>query len=142
MTLNCMWQKQNGEKPILMYAPHFIYVLHCLFLSGVLSAIKHVIAKEGPTGLYRGNGAQMVRVFPYAAIQFGTFEYCKKVNMVKMNYNLIKLFETLIEKLLFYQELRLDLLTLFQHVPSLLNISNQVLTSLLSGTVAGINFKL
>ncbi|RUS82063.1 hypothetical protein EGW08_010171 [Elysia chlorotica] len=45
---------------------------------GVFSTVKHVIHKEGFTGLYKGNGVQMMRIFPYAAIQFLTYEQLKK----------------------------------------------------------------
>ncbi|XP_008320126.1 solute carrier family 25 member 16 [Cynoglossus semilaevis] len=46
---------------------------------GVLSTLRAVPKKEGFLGLYRGNGAMMVRVFPYGAIQFMTFENYKKL---------------------------------------------------------------
>ena len=41
-----------------------------------------IIRDEGPTGLWRGNGAMMIRVIPYASITFMTFDkyqklYCK-----------------------------------------------------------------
>ncbi|XP_050514490.1 solute carrier family 25 member 16-like [Diabrotica virgifera virgifera] len=45
---------------------------------GVVGGLRHVINKEGPLALYKGNGAQMVRIFPYAAIQFTSFEVYKK----------------------------------------------------------------
>jgi len=47
--------------------------------SGVFSAAAHVTRREGFVGLYRGNGAQMVRIFPYAAVQFLSYEQYKKV---------------------------------------------------------------
>ena len=37
--------------------------------------------KEGTIGLYKGNGAQMIRIFPYAAVQFVSYESYKKVSM-------------------------------------------------------------
>lgn len=45
---------------------------------GVVRGLRHVIANEGALALYKGNGAQMVRIFPYAAIQFTSFEIYKK----------------------------------------------------------------
>lgn len=47
---------------------------------GVFSTIKHVVHKEGFTGLYKGNGVQMLRIFPYAAIQFLAYEQLKKLS--------------------------------------------------------------
>lgn len=38
--------------------------------------------KEGILGLYRGNGAMMVRIFPYGAIQFMAFDKYKKVKWI------------------------------------------------------------
>ncbi|XP_065883683.1 solute carrier family 25 member 16-like [Dysidea avara] len=38
-----------------------------------------VVRHEGYRGLYKGNGAMMVRVFPYAAIQFVAYEQYKKL---------------------------------------------------------------
>lgn len=38
--------------------------------------------KEGLLGLYKGNGAMMVRIFPYGAIQFMAFDKYKKVQYV------------------------------------------------------------
>lgn len=45
---------------------------------GVLGGFKRIIKTEGPLALYKGNGAQMVRIFPYAASQFTAFEIYKK----------------------------------------------------------------
>lgn len=47
--------------------------------SGVLATIKAVKRKEGFLGFYKGNGAMMVRIFPYGAIQFMAFDKYKKV---------------------------------------------------------------
>lgn len=54
----------------------------CLFLAGVFSTLKAVPQKEGYLGLYKGNGAMMVRIFPYGAIQFMAFDNYKKVQSI------------------------------------------------------------
>lgn len=46
---------------------------------GVLATLRAVPKKEGLLGLYKGNGAMMVRIFPYGAIQFMAFDTYKKV---------------------------------------------------------------
>ena len=51
-------------------------------LSGVFSGLKSIVKTEGVVGLFKGNGAQMIRVFPYAAIQFASFEFYKKVSLL------------------------------------------------------------
>ena len=45
---------------------------------GVISGMIHVVKHEGYLGLYKGNGAMMIRVFPYAASQFLSFEFYSK----------------------------------------------------------------
>ncbi|KAI1281851.1 Graves disease carrier protein [Halotydeus destructor] len=45
---------------------------------GVISGMGQVVKKEGFLGLYKGNGAMMVRIFPYAAVQFVSFDMYKK----------------------------------------------------------------
>jgi solute carrier family 25 protein 16 len=45
----------------------------------VFSGLQHIVQKETFLALYKGNGAQMVRIFPYAATQFTAFELYKKV---------------------------------------------------------------
>uniref|UniRef100_A0A8C3Q0R3 Solute carrier family 25 member 16 n=2 Tax=Phasianinae TaxID=9072 RepID=A0A8C3Q0R3_CHRPC len=46
---------------------------------GVFSTLCAVPKKEGYLGLYKGNGAMMIRIFPYGAIQFMAFDQYKKV---------------------------------------------------------------
>ncbi|MGH0157542.1 UNVERIFIED_CONTAM: hypothetical protein FKN15_066459 [Acipenser sinensis] len=46
---------------------------------GVFATLRSVPQKEGYLGLYKGNGAMMVRIFPYGAIQFMAFDQYKKV---------------------------------------------------------------
>lgn len=52
------------------------------FFAGVFSTLRAVPKKEGFLGLYKGNGAMMVRIFPYGAIQFMAFDNYKKVQYV------------------------------------------------------------
>lgn len=47
---------------------------------GVFSGLMTIVRKESFIALYKGNGAQMVRIFPYAATQFTAFEIYKKVS--------------------------------------------------------------
>ncbi|XP_054721054.1 solute carrier family 25 member 16-like [Uloborus diversus] len=51
---------------------------------GVFSGLKGIVQKESIFGLYKGNGAQMVRIFPYGAVQFVSFEIYK--NILKDNF--------------------------------------------------------
>lgn len=46
--------------------------------TGVVNAIKQLYQEEGIKGLFRGNGLNCVRIFPYSAVQFAIFEYIKK----------------------------------------------------------------
>lgn len=45
---------------------------------GVLGGLTAIVKKESLIALYKGNGAQMVRIFPYAATQFTSFEIYKR----------------------------------------------------------------
>ncbi|KAG3264804.1 solute carrier family 25 member 16, transcript variant X3 [Ictidomys tridecemlineatus] len=51
---------------------------------GVFSALRAVPQKEGYLGLYKGNGAMMIRIFPYGAIQFMAFEQYKTLITTKL----------------------------------------------------------
>ncbi|XP_061601476.1 graves disease carrier protein isoform X1 [Cololabis saira] len=53
-------------------SPHYRHL-------GVFSTLTAVPKKEGILGLYKGNGAMMVRIFPYGAIQFMAFDKYKKM---------------------------------------------------------------
>lgn len=46
---------------------------------GVFGGLTAIVRQESLFALYKGNGAQMVRIFPYAATQFTSFEIYKKV---------------------------------------------------------------
>lgn len=45
---------------------------------GVFSGLKEIVQREAFFALYKGNFAQMIRIFPYAAMQFTAFELYKK----------------------------------------------------------------
>ena len=51
-------------------------------ITGIGSSLFKVVKYEGIPGLYRGNGAMMVRIFPYGAIQFVAFEIFKEVSSI------------------------------------------------------------
>lgn len=64
---------------------------------GVFSGLRHIIRKESFIALYKGNGAQMVRIFPYAATQFTAFEMYKKVRVKNFkHFNIKKNYEHLV----------------------------------------------
>ena len=46
---------------------------------GVIGGLTAIVKNESLIALYKGNGAQMVRIFPYAATQFTSFEIYKTV---------------------------------------------------------------
>lgn len=45
--------------------------------SHVPSVAMRIIREEGPTALWKGNTATMIRVFPYSGIQFMVYDRCK-----------------------------------------------------------------
>ncbi|XP_048513933.1 graves disease carrier protein-like isoform X2 [Athalia rosae] len=45
---------------------------------GVFAGLNEIVQRETFFALWKGNGAQMVRIFPYAATQFTTFEIYRK----------------------------------------------------------------
>ena len=59
---------------ILLQAQHIHYLNH-----SVVSGFTAIYRKEGLRGYFKGNGAMMVRIFPYAAIQFMSYEQYKRL---------------------------------------------------------------
>ncbi len=49
---------------------------------GIFESFYRIYQKEGFFALYKGNGAQMLRIFPYAALQFTSYETYKQLNKV------------------------------------------------------------
>lgn len=47
---------------------------------GVVASLVRMVREEGVLALYKGNGAQMVRIFPYGAIQFSAYELFKRMS--------------------------------------------------------------
>ncbi|CAI1770709.1 hypothetical protein SEUBUCD646_0P02910 [Saccharomyces eubayanus] len=45
---------------------------------GIFQSIRQVYREEGTKGLFRGNGLNCIRIFPYSAVQFVVYEACKK----------------------------------------------------------------
>ena len=74
---------------------HFLFPIYriiYLFLIDVITTLRTVRLKEGIPGWYQGNGVHMIRVFPYAAVQFLAYEYFKKVMKVfnwKKNFTVL-----------------------------------------------------
>ncbi|CAK4625010.1 hypothetical protein LEN26_013479 [Aphanomyces euteiches] len=46
---------------------------------GMVQSLRKILVEEGWRGLFKGNGANCVRVFPYTAIQFAAFERLRPV---------------------------------------------------------------
>ena len=49
---------------------------------GIFESFYRIVQKEGFLALYKGNGAQMLRIFPYASLQFTSHETFKHLNRV------------------------------------------------------------
>ena len=58
---------------ILLQAQNVHYLNH-----SVMSGFRAIGTNEGIRGYFKGNGAMMVRIFPYAAIQVMSYEQYKR----------------------------------------------------------------
>jgi solute carrier family 25 (mitochondrial carrier protein), member 16 len=66
---------------ILLQA-HSVHYKHL----GVFAGLREIIRKESFFALWKGNMAQMVRIFPYASTQFTAFEVYKKVSFARARF--------------------------------------------------------
>lgn len=48
--------------------------------------LKNILAEEGPQGFWRGNGVNCIRVAPYAATQFASYEKYKRMMLGDSDY--------------------------------------------------------
>lgn len=48
-------------------------------ISGIFGALRSIYKTTGFLGLYRGHSAMLLRIFPYAAINFYSYEYFKSI---------------------------------------------------------------
>lgn len=44
---------------------------------GIIPSLRMIWVEEGLLGYFKGNGTNVVRIFPYSAVQFAAFEQCK-----------------------------------------------------------------
>jgi solute carrier family 25 phosphate transporter 23/24/25/41 len=49
---------------------------------GILSSLAKIWREEGMRGYFKGNGTNVVRIVPYVAVQFASYEEYKKVGPV------------------------------------------------------------
>ncbi len=50
--------------------------------NGLASALARIGREEGMVGYFKGNGTNVVRIVPYAAVQFAAYEEFKKVSIL------------------------------------------------------------
>jgi len=55
-----------------------------LHTSGVFPTLQVIIKGEGVKGLFRGNGASVLRIIPYSSIHFGFYEYYRRIVVTTM----------------------------------------------------------
>eukprot|EP00056_Hartaetosiga_gracilis_P000077 m.35745 g.35745 ORF g.35745 m.35745 type:complete len:304 (-) comp10042_c0_seq1:196-1107(-) len=67
---------------ILLQGAHPVYKDY-----GAVSGLRAIVKNEGYLALYRGNGTQMLRIFPYAAVQFFAFEHAKRFYASKLGHS-------------------------------------------------------
>ena len=55
-----------------------------LHTSGIIPTLQAIIQGEGVKGLFRGNGASVLRIVPYSSIHFGLYEYYRRIVVTAM----------------------------------------------------------
>jgi Mitochondrial carrier protein len=55
-----------------------------LHTSGIFPTLQAIIKAEGIKGLFRGNGASVLRIIPYSSIHFGLYEYYRRIVVTAM----------------------------------------------------------
>lgn len=56
-----------------------IGIQHVVYKEGVLATLRSMLEREGFRGYFKGNGTNVVKVVPYSAIRFFSYEVYKKV---------------------------------------------------------------
>lgn len=70
---------------ILYQARNPQYIHHSSSLTGVFRVVKSIGSTSGIRGLYRGHSIMLLRIFPYAAIQYLAFERFKNVKIPNLS---------------------------------------------------------
>jgi len=45
---------------------------------GIVNSLKIILKEEGMMGYFKGNGTNVIRIVPYSAVQFASYEWCAK----------------------------------------------------------------
>lgn len=50
----------------------------------VAGSLKKMWTEEGWRGFMRGNGTNCIRIIPYSAVQFGSYNFYKRVGLIRL----------------------------------------------------------
>ena len=67
---------------ILYQVQHPVYFHHSFKFTGVFTVVSSIWRETGLFGIYKGHSIMLARIFPYAAIQYTSYEQFKNVNFV------------------------------------------------------------
>jgi len=70
--IKILFQVQGGHGPAKKY-------------NGVVHSLVTILKEEGWRGYFKGNGTNVIRIFPYSAIQFAAYEQFKKILLREKN---------------------------------------------------------